>query len=71
MSGSQATQIHNERTKLLASALNNLGVGAIITGIVGPLVNDHVGSAVQTLEWFLLGANLMAAAQGLLGRLRT
>ncbi len=62
--------IHNARVTLLATALNNLDAGAIITGIVGPLVNDHIGDFIQTVEWFTLGVNLIAAAQGLLGTLR-
>jgi hypothetical protein len=63
--------IHNERIKLLAGALNNLGVGTMIAGLVAPLVNGVIGNFVQTIEWFMFGANLIAGAQGLPGRLRT
>jgi hypothetical protein len=31
--------VHNERIKLLAGALNNLGVGGALAGTVLPLVN--------------------------------
>jgi hypothetical protein len=30
---------HNERVRLLATALNNLGVGAILAGLIAPMVN--------------------------------
>jgi hypothetical protein len=33
---------HNEQAKLFAAALNNLGVGAIITAIVAPTVTGRV-----------------------------
>ena len=35
--------IYNARIQLFAIALNNLGVGAIIAGIVAPLVEGRVG----------------------------
>ena len=35
--------IHNARVQLFATALNNVGVGAIIAGIVAPLVDGRVG----------------------------
>jgi hypothetical protein len=34
---------HNDRVRLLATALNNLGVAIIITGIVAPTINGTVG----------------------------
>jgi len=62
--------IHNARVQLLATALNNLGVGAAIAGIVAPLVNGTVGDLAHIGAWFALGADLMAMAQIVLGRLR-
>jgi hypothetical protein len=55
---------------LLASALNNLGVGAAVAGIVAPLVNGTVGDLAYIGAWFALGADLVALALAVLGRLR-
>jgi hypothetical protein len=60
--------IHNARVTLAATALNNLGVGAIMAGIVAPLVNGTVGGLAHVTPW---GVNLIAMAQVSLGRLRT
>jgi hypothetical protein len=57
--------------RLPATALNNLGVGAIIAGIVGPLVNGHLADAAHVLTWACLGADLFALARTTLGRLRS
>jgi hypothetical protein len=53
----------NERVKLFATALNNLGVGAIITAIVAPAVNDHISDWRHTLAWLTLGVCLIGLAQ--------
>jgi hypothetical protein len=63
--------VHNARITLLATALNNLGVGSIMAGIVAPVVNGTVGDFVHITTWVMLGADLIAMAQVLLGRLRT
>jgi hypothetical protein len=62
--------LHNERTKLLATALNNLGVGAIMAGIVAPVVNGMLGDPAHIAGWLMLGFDLIAMAQFVLGRLR-
>jgi hypothetical protein len=62
--------IHNARIQLLATALNTLGVGATIAGAVAPLVNGTVGDLAHVGAWFALGADLVAMAQVVLGRLR-
>jgi hypothetical protein len=62
--------VHNARVQLLATALNNLGVGAIIAGIVAPLVNGKVGDPRYIVGWLVLGADLVWLAQVWLGRLR-
>ena len=36
--------IRNEQTKLLASAINNLGVAAIVTGVIAPTTGYVLGS---------------------------
>jgi len=60
--------IRNARITLLATALNNLGVGAIIAGIVAPMVNGTVGDLAHIAAWFMLGIDLIAMAQVVLGR---
>jgi hypothetical protein len=62
--------IHNARVQLGATALNNLGVAAVVAGIIAPWVNGTVGDAAHIGAWFAFGASLLAAAQLLLGRLR-
>jgi len=66
----QMNQIHNERIKLLATALNNLGVGAVLAGIVAPLVSGVAGDLAHIVVWLALGADLIALAQAALGKLR-
>jgi hypothetical protein len=62
--------IHNARIQLLATALNNLGVGCVLAGIVAPLVNGTVGDLAHIGAWFAFGADLAVMAQVVLGRLR-
>jgi hypothetical protein len=61
----------NEHAKLFATALNNLGVGAIITAIVTPAVNGRVGDWEHTTAWFILGWCLISMAQLTLWRFHT
>jgi len=70
MSGTQATQIHNERTKLLASALNNFGVGAILAGIVASTVNGTLAGFGHVIAWLIIGAQSIVTAQLLLRTVR-
>jgi hypothetical protein len=63
--------IHNARIQMLSLALNNLGVGAIIAGIVAPMVNGKVADVAHILVWLIFGAQLILLAQFWLGRLRT
>jgi hypothetical protein len=62
--------IHNARIQLLATPLNNLGVGAILAGVIVPSINGTVGDAAHIVTWAVLGADLMALAHIILGRLR-
>ena len=71
--------IHNERTKLLATGLNNTSVAPLVTAIIAPIVGFLYGSpsAAATkwwpligLVWLLVGVGLHVAAQVVLGRLR-
>jgi hypothetical protein len=69
--------VHNERMKLLASAMSNTGVATIVTAIVAPMAGFLYGSPVPSggwwplvaLAWFLGGISLHISAQLLLGRL--
>jgi hypothetical protein len=69
--------VHNERMKLLASAMSNTGVATIVTAIVAPTAGFFYGSAapsggwwpVLALAWFVGGMSLHITAQLLLGRL--
>jgi hypothetical protein len=61
---------HNERVKLFATALNNLGVGAIIAGVVVPTVSGRVGDLIHVGLWLVFGVDLVLVAQMCLGRLR-
>ena len=71
--------IHNERTKLAATALSNTAVATIVTAIVAPVVGFLYGSPTASantwwlvigVSWFFLGLVLHMFAQMLLGRLR-
>lgn len=71
--------IENERTKLLATALNNIGVATIITGVIAPIVATLYGttaiiSGVSALLisaiWLFSGLGLHLLAQIALGRLQ-
>jgi len=64
--------VHNERIKLVATALNNLGVGSIVGGFIGPAVNGRLGSgqAAATIAWIAAGIILHSFARGVLGELR-
>jgi hypothetical protein len=69
MSGSQATQIHNERTKLTATILNNVAAAFIVAGFVGPLVNGAFAGGYP-LAWIIVGAGLHYLARVTLGGLK-
>ncbi|GEO80624.1 hypothetical protein [Pararhodospirillum oryzae] len=71
--------IQNERTKLLATALNNIGVAIIVTGVVAPAVATLYGGTLPGAGhwWFVVAAGWLLAGIGLhilahinLGRLK-
>jgi hypothetical protein len=71
--------LQNERTKLLAGALSNLGVASVVTGLLGPAAAFLYGSgstawtwhwAVIGAVWFFAGVILHISAQAVLGRLK-
>ena len=47
--------VHNARVKLVATALNNLGVAAIIYGIIAPRLNGQGDDPVVFLFGFTAG----------------
>jgi hypothetical protein len=54
---------HNERVKLFATMLNNLGVATIIAGIVAPAVTGAAGDLTHIGAWFAFGADLIVLAR--------
>jgi hypothetical protein len=62
--------VHNARVQLLATALNNVGVGAVIAGIVAPIVKGSIGGLAAVSPWLILSLDVMIMAQIVLGRLR-
>ncbi|HWK93794.1 MAG TPA: hypothetical protein VNR39_00085 [Pseudolabrys sp.] len=69
--------IRNERTKLLANAVNNTAVAVIVTTVITPLAGllygiQPVPGAIWFAYWFLwlfVGVGLHFSAQAVLGRL--
>jgi hypothetical protein len=55
---------------MFATALNNIGVGLIVVGIVAPMVNGTAGGWRHFGAWSFAGAVFFMLAQLLLGRLR-
>jgi hypothetical protein len=56
--------VQNERTKLLATALNNVCVATIVTGIIAAIVGFLYGSpsaAVSAWWWLIAAAWLLSA----------
>jgi MFS-type transporter involved in bile tolerance (Atg22 family) len=71
--------VHNEQTKLTATALNNLAVATIIAGFLSPIVALRLDAAspraddiavVTSLVWLLLGWILHLVARLVLLRLK-
>jgi hypothetical protein len=55
----------DEQIKLLATALNNLGVGALLAGTIVPAVSGQSSS----LAWYVFGVVWIAIAQLVIGEL--
>jgi len=71
--------IENERTKLVAAALNNTAVATIVTAVIGPIAGAVYGFANAApnrswfligVLWFLIGIGLHYLGQLALGRFR-
>ena len=54
-----------ERVKLFATALSNLGVASVVTGVISPLTSAHV-HVVVALAAFVGGIGLHLTAQSVL-----
>ena len=42
----------------------------VLAGVIAPTINGNVGDAAHIVAWLVLGADLIALAQIMLGRLR-
>lgn len=63
----------NERLKLLATALNNLALAFIVSGVIVPLISGMLTSGRQVgvaVLWVGLGAALHGCGQFVLGFVR-
>jgi hypothetical protein len=58
----------NERTKLTATAINNVAVTTIATALIAPAVSFVYGPPAA---WCAAGVVLHLTARGILGRLRS
>jgi ABC-type xylose transport system permease subunit len=54
-----------ERVKLFASAISNVGVATIVTGLIAPVLSGRA-HAVQDVAAFVAGLALHLIAQGVL-----
>ena len=54
-----------ERVKLFATALSNLGVATVVTGLIGPALAGRA-SVLGTMTVFVIGFVLHMAGQGVL-----
>ena len=50
MQGQSTHLIYNKRVKLFATWLNNMGVGAVIAGVITPIVAGYRGIS-HSLAW--------------------
>lgn len=74
--------VHNERTKLLANALDRASTAALAVGVLGPIVTASYGLGpggrgaalsvlvLGTILWMSMAILLHVQAQRVLGRLK-
>ena len=62
--------IYNERTKLLATSANAIGIGLIGFAVLRPLTENANSITVMSLWWALAGLAFHAVSHYILGRLR-
>ncbi len=58
--------IRNEQTKLLASAINNLGVAFLVTGVIAPVTGYMLGSLAVDAPLRLLSFVMICLVGGAL-----
>jgi hypothetical protein len=73
------TLIHNERTKLLANALDRASTACVAAGLIAPVVSAANGTAslqfswiaiLSSVSWLFAAFTLHMAARHVLGRLK-
>ncbi|MFB2567307.1 hypothetical protein [Rhizobium sp. IMFF44] len=73
------TLVHNERTKLLANALDRASTACIAAGLIAPVVSAVNGAAalqvswiaiLSSIIWLFAAFTLRMAARHVLGRLK-
>lgn len=58
--------IHNERVKLIATALNNTAIATVVTGLIAPAANILYGLAtLRTPYWWLVAASWLCGGLAL------
>lgn len=73
MSGAGSTLADNERIKLTATAVSNLGMAIIVAAFAAPAISGQLHGgwrALVTLAWSLFGVALHWAGRRHLGRLQ-
>jgi hypothetical protein len=72
VSGTSPPDIRNERIRLTAGWLSNIGVGLIVVGVITPAVHQEASTTVVVsgIVATLVGSGLHWLARRLLGRLR-
>jgi hypothetical protein len=63
--------IRNERIRLFATALNNIGigVGSVVVGIFAPIITGAAGGPLHFGAWLATGLLFLGLAQFTIGRL--
>jgi hypothetical protein len=63
---------HSQRpVHSVGDGIHNIGIGAIIAGIVVPLARGEINGFASVIVWLLIGLDFIGLAQVLLGRLRS
>ncbi|MEM8837887.1 MAG: hypothetical protein AAGE89_07320 [Pseudomonadota bacterium] len=73
MNERHAAKIHNEKTKLLSTSLNAVGIALFLSGAIFPIVRDHDTTGLLdflTWIWILTGIALHIVARVNLNRLK-
>ena len=63
------TDIRDERIRLFATALNNVGVGSVVVGIFAPIITGAAGGPLHFGAWLATGLLFFGLAQFTIGKL--